>query len=151
MSDYSELSDSEIDNIIACRLGWSVEKRTIDDTEGSFPLETFPYGVCQPNYTDTVFGYYQTAAAAFDDMASWCDDGWVGNYHGAFKLIEDKCYNFSHDAPSKTVIIRIVDVDKETGYQFVYSVHAKSIPRAIAECWLEYQDSLAREKSANNY
>jgi hypothetical protein len=145
--DYAELSDSEIDNIIACRLGWSVAKRTVDDTEGIFPLETYPYGVCQPNYTTTVFGYYETAAEAAEDMHSWWDWSWTNDYYGAFKLIENECYNFSHDAPSKSVIIRIVDADKETDYQFVCSVHANSIPRAISECWLEYQDYLTREKA----
>lgn len=148
MTDYSVLSDSELDNIIGARLGWNVAKRTVDDTEGLFPLLTFPYGVCQPNYTTTVFGYYETAEEAAEDMHSWWDDGWARDYYAAFRLIENECYNFSHDAPSKTVIIRIVDVDKETDYQFVYSVHATSITRAISECWLQYQDAqVAKGKS----
>lgn len=128
-TDYSKLSDAELNREIVKRLGWTVVSNKQSGLMFYYPLP--------PNQAAPArFGYR-------DEKSAWESIEFrpAQDANAAFNLIENECYNFSHDAPSKTCIVRIARMDEETDYQFIHSVHAKSIPRAICECWLEYQDA----------
>lgn len=127
MTDYSTLKDWQLTFKIAERLGLhpNVRYNRFDEIEVRY----------HPLLYDHVYDVPTTLRYATD----------AGK---ALTLLEDACYNFSYDAPSKTCIVRIVDTDNDTDYQSVYSVHAKSIARAICECWLEWMDAKEGVKQA---
>lgn len=120
MSDFSKLSDAEINRLVAERLGWT----DIGSTRGKCPFRNDAGGISY--YYDIVPDYCNEANAYMQLVEKMAKSP----YTVSMESFIDDCWKFS--------VTHVVTLDG-------CDVVAESRGRAIAECFLKWHD--ARGKS----